>query len=105
MTEVPGVSHCATCQGTPELLWRTMTASTPMASMVSTVSRSDSPLLTDDEDTEKLMTSADSRRAAVSKLSRVRVESSKNNDTTVLPRSAATLGMDRLLTSTKRSVR
>ena len=51
------------------------------------------------------MTSADSRRAAVSKLSRVRVESSKNSDTTVLPRSAGTLGMARELTSTKLSVR
>ena len=50
------------------------------------------------------MTSADSRRAAVSKLSRVRVESSKNSDTTVLPRRAGTLGMARELTSTKLSV-
>ena len=50
------------------------------------------------------MTSADSRLAAVSKLSRVRVESSKNSDTTVLPRRAGTLGMARELTSTKLSV-
>ena len=41
-------------------------ASTPMASMVSTVSRSDSPFLTDEVDTEKVMVSADSRLAAVS---------------------------------------
>ncbi len=77
----------------------------PMASMVSTVSRRDSPLLTDELEAENVMTSADSRRAAVSKLSRVRVESSKNSDTTVLPRSAGTLGMARELTSTKLSVR
>ena len=51
-------------------------ASTPIASMVSTVSRSDSPLFTDDVDTEKLSVSADSRLAACSKLRRVRVESS-----------------------------
>ncbi len=50
--------------------------STPIASMVSTVSRSDSPLFTDDVDTEKLSVSADSRLAACSKLRRVRVESS-----------------------------
>ena len=48
----------------------------PMASMVSMVSRTDSPLFTDDEDTAKLMVSAESRLAAVSKLRRVRVESS-----------------------------
>ena len=41
---------------------------------VSTVSRIDSPLLTEDVDTLKLMTSALSRLAAVSKLRRVRVE-------------------------------
>ena len=51
-------------------------ASTPIASMVSTVSRSDSPLFTDDVDTEKLSVSADRRLAACSKLRRVRVESS-----------------------------
>ena len=51
-------------------------ASTPMASMVSTVSRSDSPLFTDDDDTEKFRVSAESRLAACSNDSRVRVESS-----------------------------
>ena len=104
MTEGP-CSQRATCHGTPDPEWRTTTRSIPMASMVSTVSRSDSPLLTDELDAEKVMTSAERRRAAVSKLSRVRVESSKNNDTTVLPRSAGTRGMARELTSTKLSVR
>ena len=51
------------------------------------------------------MVSAPSRLAAVSKLSRVRVESSKKSDTTVLPRRAGTFGMARALTSTKLSVR
>ena len=77
----------------------------PMASIVSIVSRTDSPLFTDDDDTAKHIVSADSRLAAVSKLSRVRVESSKNSDTTVRPRSAGTLGMGRRPTSTKVSVR
>ena len=45
------------------------------------------------------MVSADSRLAAVSKLSRVRVESSKNTLHTVLPRSAGTRGLGRRLTS------
>ena len=51
-------------------------ASMPMASMVSTVSRSDSPLLTDEVLTEKFMVSAERRLAAVSKERRVRVLSS-----------------------------
>ena len=79
-------------------------ASTPIASMVSMVSRSDSPFLTDEVLTEKFMVSAERRLAAVSKLSRVRVESSKKSDTTVRPRSAGTFGMARSLTSTKESV-
>ena len=79
-------------------------ASTPIASMVSMVSRSDSPFLTEEVLTLKFMVSAESRFAAVSKLSRVRVESSKKSDTTVRPRSAGTLGMVRSLTSTKESV-
>ena len=44
----PVQSSAATCQGTPAAAWRTTKASTPMASMVSTVSRSDSPLLSDE---------------------------------------------------------
>ena len=51
-------------------------ASTPIASMVCTVSRSDSPFFTDDVPTLKVIVSADSRLAAVSNESRVRVESS-----------------------------
>ena len=39
------------------------------------------------------MVSAESRLAAVSKLSRVRVESSKKSDTTVRPRRAGTFGI------------
>ena len=50
--------------------------SIPIASRVSAVSRSDSPFFTDDVDTLKVMVSADSRLAAVSKDRRVRVESS-----------------------------
>ena len=51
-------------------------ASTPIASMVSTVSRSDSPFFTDDEPTLKFIVSARQPLGRRSKLSRVRVESS-----------------------------
>ena len=65
-----------TWRGTPAQWWRTTMASMPMASMVSTVSRSDSPLLTDEVLTEKFTVSAERRLAAVSKERRVRVLSS-----------------------------
>ena len=72
-----------------------------MASIVSTVSRNDSPLLRELEEPVKVITSAESRLATVSKDSLVHVESSKNVDTTVLPLNAGTLGMGRRPTSTK----
>ena len=56
------------------------------------------------DDTAKFIVSALSRLAAVSKLVRVRVESSKNRLTTFLPRSAGTFGMDRCEISTMWSV-
>ena len=66
----------ATWWGTPADRWRTTMAWGPMAEMVWTVSRTDSPLFTDEADTLNPITSADSRRAAISNESRVRVESS-----------------------------
>ena len=80
-----------------------ITASIPMASMVSMVSRRDSPFLTEDEPAAKESTSADIRLAAVSKDIRVRVESSKNRVATVRPRRAGTFGLARRPTSTKES--
>ena len=94
-----------TCQGTPLDLWRITNASTPIAATVSIVSRRLSPLFTLDEPTVNVITSADSRLAAVSNDSRVRVESSKNRLQTVRPRSAGTFGFGRWLTSTMWSVR
>ena len=96
--------HWAICWGAPELEWRTTMASTDMALIVSTVSRSDSPFLVDDCDTEKLTTSAESRRAARSNEVRVLVESSKKARTTVLPRSAGTFGIGRSRIRAKLSV-
>ena len=63
-------------------------ASTPIAATVSTVSRSDSPLDTEEPFALTLITSADSHLPAISKDERVRVESSKNRLTTVRPRNA-----------------
>ena len=86
--------------GAPLDLWRTTNASTPIAAIVSIVSRRLSPLLTLLDDTAKFIVSALSRLAAVSKLVRVRVESSKNRLTTFLPRSAGTFGIGRCEIST-----
>ena len=69
-------TQLATWCGAPADAWRTTMASTPIASIVSAVSRSDSPFFTDDVLTLKFIVSADSRLAAVSNDSRVRVESS-----------------------------
>ena len=80
-----------------------MTASMPMASTVSTVSRRLSPFLTDELATASESTSADSRLAAVSKERRVRVDSSKKSVATTLPRRVGTLGTERRSTSAKAS--
>ena len=74
-------------------------ASTPIAAMVSIVSRRLSPLLRLDCEAANVIVSADRRFAAVSKLRRVRVESSKKTLHTVLPRSAGTFGFGRRFTS------
>ena len=68
--------HCAMRCGAPAAPWRTTIASTPIASIVCTVSSRLSPFFTDEVDTAKFIVSADSRFAAVSNDSRVRVESS-----------------------------
>ena len=64
-----------------------MTPSAPIASSVSAVSFRLSPLETLEPLAEKVITSAERRLAATSKLVRVRVESSKKRFTTVRPRS------------------
>ena len=69
-----------------------MMASMPMASTVSTVSRKLSPFFTDELATASESTSAESRLAAVSKESRVRVDSSKKSVATTLPAQGRDLG-------------
>ncbi len=80
-----------------------ITESIPIASMVSTVSRRDSPFFREEDPAAKERTSADMRLAAVSNDMRVLVESSKNRVATVRPRSVGTFGFARRPTSTKES--
>ena len=77
----------------------------PMAAIVWVVSFNDSPLETLDPFALKVMTSALSRFAAASKLSRVRVESSKKRFATVRPRSVGSFGTARVATSAMSSAR
>ena len=86
--------HCVICCAAPFEAVAHDVRVEPIAEIVSTVSRRLSPLFTLLDETEKFMTSARAV-AAVSKLMRLRVESSKNTLTTVLPRKAGTFGMGR----------
>jgi hypothetical protein len=67
--------------------WRTTITSGCIASRLSAVSSSVSPLLIDEPELEMLIASADSRLAAISNEVRVRVEFSRNRLITVRPRS------------------
>src|SRR5882762_8922639 len=69
---------------------RTTNMSACIAERLSTVSSRVSPLLEDDTVIFRLMTSADRRFAAISKVVRVRVEASKNRLNTSLPRRSGT---------------
>ncbi len=89
--------------GTPDTLWRTITASGSIASSVIAVSRMLSALVRLDDDGEKLTTSAESRLPAISKLVRVRVDDSKNRLISVRPRSVGTFLTSRRPTSCMRS--
>ena len=75
----------------------------PRASIVAIVSRSDSPFFTLLDATASERTSALRRLAAVSKLSRVRVDSSKKSEATTRPFKAGTFLMVRRFTSTNDS--
>ena len=60
-----------------------------------------SPLVCDETLIARLITSADSRLAAISNVVRVRVEGSKNRLNTALPRSSGTFFTSRCVTPTK----
>ncbi|SKW23187.1 Uncharacterised protein [Mycobacteroides abscessus subsp. abscessus] len=70
----PSAVHCASCAATPEAGCRTINASAPIARRVKAVSRSDSPLATDEPEALTLMTSALIHFPATSKETLVRVE-------------------------------
>src|SRR5687767_7356142 len=102
----PAFTTCScgfTCRamrnGAPEELWRTTKMSACMADRLATVSSSVSPLLCEDTAMLRLMTSAESRLAAISNVVRVRVEGSKNRLNTLLPRSSGTFFTSRSVTS------
>ena len=65
------------------------------------VSSSDSPLEAEERAMSRLITSADKRLAAISKVVRVRVEFSKKRLNTLLPRKSGTFLTSRSLTLTK----
>lgn len=89
----------ASTRGAPEAGWRITMPSAPMAARVCAVSFRDSPFETLEPFAAKLMTSALRRFAAASNEIRVRVESSKNRLTTVMPRSVGSLRTSRVETA------
>src|SRR3954468_3820371 len=93
-----GFTWRAMRNGAPEALWRTTKMSACIAERFATVSSSDSPLEVDDTETFRLITSADRRLAAISKVVRVRVEDSKNRLNTLLPRRIGTFFTSRSVT-------
>ncbi len=96
LTTAPSIQpDVASRCGAPLDPWRITTASAPMACRVSAVSFRLSPFDTLEPLAEKLMTSADSRLAATSNDTRVRVESSKNRLITVRPRSVGSFLISR----------
>src|ERR671910_2602066 len=93
-----GLTWRAIRNGAPEDSWRTMKMSACIAERLATVSSSDSPLVADETVMLRLITSADRRLAAISKVVRVRVEGSKNRLNTLLPRSSGTFFTSRSVT-------
>jgi hypothetical protein len=78
-----------------------MNMSACIAERFATVSSTDSPLVWEEMLIARLITSADRRFAAISKVVRVRVLGSKNRLNTALPRSSGTFFTSRCVTPTK----
>src|SRR5262245_11017204 len=85
--------------GAPEDACRTTNRSACIAERLATVSSSDSPLEAELTEMLRLITSADRRLAAISKVVRVRVEFSKKRLNTLLPRRSGTFFTSRSVTS------
>src|SRR5258705_5556529 len=98
MTCSCGLTWRAIRNGAPEALWRTMKRSACIAERLATVSSRDSPFEAEDTAMLRLMTSADRRFAAISKVVRVRVEGSKKRLNTLLPRRIGTFFTSRSVT-------
>src|SRR5687767_6891029 len=98
-----GLTWRAIRNGAPEESWRTTKMSACIAERLATVSSSDSPLLCEDTAMFRLMTSAERRLAAISKVVRVRVEGSKKRLKTLLPRKSGTFFTSRSVTPTNDS--
>src|SRR5262245_15243697 len=98
-----GLTWRAIRNGAPEDSWRTTKMSACIADRLATVSSSDSPLVAEETVMFRLITSAESRLAAISNVVRVRVEGSKNRLNTLLPRSSGTFFTSRSVTPTKDS--
>src|SRR6185436_13919805 len=93
-----GLTWRAMRKGAPDEACRTTKMSACMAERFATVSSRDSPLVAEDTAMFRLMTSADKRLAAISKVVRVRVEGSKKRLKTLLPRRIGTFLTSRSVT-------
>src|SRR5512138_2024246 len=93
-----GLTWRAMRNGAPEELCRTTKMSACMAERFATVSSNDSPLVCEETAMLRLITSAERRLAAISKVVRVRVDGSKNRLNTLLPRSSGTFFTSRSVT-------
>src|SRR5262245_24438310 len=82
----------------PLCAWRTTNMSACIAARLSTVSSSVSPFAVEEVLTFRLITSAESRFAAISNVVRVRVEFSKKTLNTLMPRSSGTFFTSRSVT-------
>src|SRR3989442_10690932 len=98
-----GLTWRAMRNGAPEELCRTTKMSACIADRFATVSSSDSPFDCEETAMFRLITSADRRFAAISKVVRVRVEGSKTRLKTLLPRSSGTFFTSRSVTPTNDS--
>src|SRR5688572_157144 len=100
MTWISGATCFAMRYGAPLAAWRTTNMSACIAARFATVSSTVSPFVCDEMLIARLITSADSRFAAISKVVRVRVEGSKKRLKTALPRRSGTFLTSRSVTPT-----
>src|SRR5258706_2239770 len=98
-----GLTWRAIRNGAPDEAWRTTKISACIAERLATVSSRDSPFVADDTAMFRLMTSAERRLAAISKVVRVRVEGSKKRLNTLFPRRIGTFLTSRSVTPAKDS--